>query len=122
MENLDNCPRGFFPITKTYDQYSDADLRENSIFKISAARYLCFSKTEGLPNFVIQELIVLGDKANPPRGFSLLNRTVDTEQKAWKKKQICYRLVNKKDIKTAVTDIAVCSYIKKSPSGFSNAG
>lgn len=119
---MEKCPRGFFAITRTYDQDSDADLRESSIFKSSSARYLCLSKTEGLPNFVVQELIVLGDKANPPKGFSLLNRTADSEQKAWKKKQICYKLVNKKDIKTAVTDVIICSRHKKAPVGFSYAG
>lgn len=119
---MDKCPRGFSAISKTYDQDSDADLRENTIFKISSARYLCLSKSEGIPNFVVQELLVLGDKANPPQGFSLLNRTADSEQKAWKKKQIFYRLVNRKDIKTAITDVIVCSRLKKAPVGFSYAG
>nr|CAH7762001.1 unnamed protein product [Callosobruchus chinensis] len=122
IENLDKCPKGFFAISKTYDQDSDADLRESSIFKSSTARYLCLSKTEGLPNFVVQELLVLTDKANPPKGFSLLSRTADSEQKAWRKKQLCYRLVNKKDIRTAITDIIICSRLKKAPSGFSFAG
>ncbi|KAJ8919056.1 hypothetical protein NQ315_016962 [Exocentrus adspersus] len=122
IENLDKCPSGFYPISRTYDQDSDADLRESSIFKSSGARYLCLSKTEGLPNFVVQEILVLTDKANPPKGFSLLNRTADSEQKAWRKKQFCYRLVNKKDIKTAVTDIIICSRLKKAPVGFSFAG
>lgn len=119
---MEKCPRGFFAITKTYDQDSDADLRETSIFKSSAARYLCLSKTEGLPNFVVQELLVIGEKINPPKGYSLLNRTADSEQKAWRKKQLCYRLVNRKDIKTAVTDIIICSRHKKAPVGFSYAG
>ncbi|CAH1173918.1 unnamed protein product [Phaedon cochleariae] len=122
IEDLDKCPRGFYVINKTYDQDSDADLRENSIFKISSARYLCLSKTEGLPNFVIQEILVLADKTNPPQGFSLLNKTADSEERAWKRKQICYRLVNKNNIRTAVTDIIICSRLKKAPVGFSYAG
>ncbi|XP_018562510.1 multivesicular body subunit 12B isoform X1 [Anoplophora glabripennis] len=122
IENLDKCPAGFYPICKTYDQDSDADLRESSIFKSSGARYLCLSKTEGLPNFVVQEILVLTDKANPPKGFSLLNRTADSEQKAWRKKLFCYRLVNKREIRTAVTDIIICSRLKKAPAGFSFAG
>lgn len=119
---MDKCPRGFFAVSKTYDQDSDADLRESSIFKFSSARYLCLSKTEGLPNFVVQELYVIGDKVNPPKGCSVLNKTADSEQKAWKKKQICYRLVNKKDSKVAITDIIVCARLKKAPVGFSYAG
>ncbi|KAJ8957606.1 hypothetical protein NQ314_006532 [Rhamnusium bicolor] len=117
-----NALKDFFPISRTYDQDSDADLRESSIFKSSSARYLCLSKTEGLPNFVVQEILVLTDKANPPKGFSLLNRTADSEQKAWKKKQICYRLVNKKQIRIAITDIIICSRLRKAPAGFSFAG
>ncbi|CAH0552706.1 unnamed protein product [Brassicogethes aeneus] len=122
IENLEKCPRGFYPISRTYDQDQDADLRESSIFKSSSARYLCLSKSEGIPNFVIQEILVVAEKASPPKGFSLLNRTADTEQKPWRKKQICYRLVNRKDIKTAITDIIVCSRLKKAPAGFSFAG
>lgn len=76
----------------------------------------------GLPNFVVQEILVLGDKANPPKGFSLLSKTADSEQKAWRKKQLCYKLENRKNLKTAITDIIVCSRLKKAPTGFSFAG
>lgn len=76
----------------------------------------------GLPNFVIQEIFVLTDKFNPPKGFSLLNRTADSEQKAWKKKQLCYKLVNLRETNVAVTDIIVCSRLKKAPEGFKLAG
>ncbi|RZC32618.1 DUF2464 domain containing protein, partial [Asbolus verrucosus] len=120
VENLEKCPKGFHPISRTYDQDQDADLRESSIFKSSSARYLCISKTEvaGLPDFVIQEIFVLTDKFNLPKGFSLLNRTADSEQRAWKKKQLCYRLVNVREAKVAVTDIIICSRLKKAPGGF----
>lgn len=96
--------------------------REGSFFKRSSARYLCVSKTEGLPEFVVQEIIVLSDKAIPPEGYSILPRTADGEQKAWRKKQICYRLVNRKTITQAVTDIIVCSRLKRAPEGFTLAG
>ncbi|XP_060525454.1 multivesicular body subunit 12A isoform X2 [Cylas formicarius] len=122
VENLEKCPRGFYPISRTYDQDSDADLGESSIFKSSTSRYLCLSKTEGIPNFVVQEIIIVNQGTNPPKGFSLLNRTADSSQKAWKKKQICYRLVNQQDLKIAITDIIVCSRLKKAPSGFLLAG
>jgi ESCRT-I complex subunit MVB12 len=62
VENLDKCPKGFHPISRTYDQDQDADLRESSIFKSSSARYLCVSKTEGLPDFVVQEIFVFGER------------------------------------------------------------
>lgn len=76
----------------------------------------------GLPDFVVQEIIVLSDKAIPPEGYSILGRTADSEQKAWRKKQVCYRLVNRKSVNQAVTDIIVCSRLKKAPEGFIFAG
>ncbi|XP_066258694.1 multivesicular body subunit 12B [Euwallacea similis] len=122
VEDIEKCPRGFYPINKTHDQDSEADLGEKSIFKSSSGRYLCLSKTEGIPNFFLHEIIILHEKALPPKGFSLLNRTVDSQQRGWKKKQLCYKLVNQKDYKTAITDIIVCSKLKKAPAGFSFAG
>ena len=71
---------------------------------------------------MIQEIFVLTDKFNPPAGFSLLNRTVDSEQRAWKKKQLCYKLVDLRETRVAITDIIVCSRLKKAPEGFKLAG
>lgn len=122
IEDVSKCPRGFYAITKTYDQDSDADLGEKSIFKSSTGRYLCLSKTEGIPNFFLQEVVILTEKTVPPKGFSLLNRTADSQQRVWKKKQLSYKLVNQKECKTAITDIIVCSRLKKAPSGFLFAG
>ncbi|XP_045467495.1 multivesicular body subunit 12B [Harmonia axyridis] len=122
VENICKCPPGFYPVSRTFDQDQDADLKESSIFKSSQSRYLCLSKTEGLPNFVINDLQVSNEKDFPPIGYSLLNRTTDTEHKAWRKKQLTYRLVNLKNCKVAITDIIVCSRLKKAPEGFDFAG
>lgn len=129
-----------FPVSRTYDQDQDADLwREGSFFKRSSARYLCLSKTKGncfnkcltvsiknvftgLPDFVVHSIIVLSDKSLPPEGYSILSRTVDSDQKAWRKKQLGYRMVNRKTVKQAVTDIIVCSRLKKAPEGFILSG
>lgn len=143
MESVEKCPGGFVPVSRTYDQDQDADLwREGSFFKRSSARYLCLSKTEGdshtgfflqiercslftftgLPGFIIEEILILNEKSVPPEGYSLLYRTVDTEQKAWRKKQLCYRLAHRRTVRQAVTDIIVCSRLKKAPDGFTLAG
>ena len=58
--------------------------------------------------FVIEKILVINDKEIPPIGFSTVYRTVDTEQKAWRKKQICFRLLDKRSISKAITDIIVC--------------
>lgn len=123
MEHTEKCPVGFIPISRTHDQDQDADLwREHSLFMRKPGRYLCLSKTEGLPNHVIQEIAVVGDKDLPPEGYSLLHRTADTEQKAWRKRQLVYRLTHVKNATQAITDIIVCSRLKQAPAGFTFAG
>ncbi|KAF2894345.1 hypothetical protein ILUMI_11823 [Ignelater luminosus] len=122
VENIEKCPAGFTAISRTYDQDQDADLwREGSFLKRKTERYLCLSKTQGLPGYVVEDIVVINDKI-PPEGFCFLTRTVDTEQKALRKKQLCYRLAPRKSAQLAVTDIIVCSRLKKAPEGFSLAG
>lgn len=124
VEYVEKCPRGFLVISKTHDQDQDADLWRDSSFlkRNKSGRYLCLSKSEGLPNFVVEDITVVNEKCAPPQGYSLLHRTADTEQKAWRKKQLCYRLVNYKTINRAVTDIIVCNRLKRAPDGFTLAG
>lgn len=52
------CPRNFIPVHRTYDQDSDADLwRETAIlFGKRTTRYLCLSKSEGLPEYIVETL------------------------------------------------------------------
>lgn len=75
----------------------------------------------GLSGYVVEEIIVINDKI-PPEGYSLISRTIDSEQKAWRKKQLCYKLVPRKSARLVVTDIIVCSRLKKAPEGFNFAG
>ncbi|XP_053684400.1 multivesicular body subunit 12B [Sabethes cyaneus] len=123
VEDYEKCPKNFQVINKTYDQDQDADLwRENILFGKKTARYLCQSKTEGLPDYILETLKVIGDKEALPEGFSQLTRTADTEQRAWRKKQIVYRLAKKGVAKQAITDIILCSRLRQAPEGFTLAG
>lgn len=65
---------------------------------------------------------VCGERELPGEGFSILTRTADTEHKAWRKRQICYRLAKRGSVKQAVTDIILCSKMKTAPDGFTMAG
>lgn len=76
----------------------------------------------GLPNFVVKEIVVINEKSVPTEGFSLVSKTADSEQKAWRKKQLTYRLANRRFTTTAVTDIIICSRLKRAPEGFEFAG
>lgn len=65
---------------------------------------------------------VCGERELPGEGFSILTRTADSEHKAWRKKQICYRLAKRGSVTNAVTDVILCSKTKTAPDGFTLAG
>lgn len=65
---------------------------------------------------------VIAEREMPPEGFSLLSRTADSEQKAWRKRQIAYKLSKRGSVSQAVTDIILCSKMKMAPTGFQLAG
>jgi ESCRT-I complex subunit MVB12 len=83
---------------------------------------LCLSKTEGLSEFIIESLKVIAEKETAPDGYTGLSKTADSEQKAWRKKQIVYRLSKRHQVTQAVTDIILCSKFKYAPEGFLTAG
>lgn len=57
VEQVENCPKNFQPIFKTYDQDNDADLfGANFSFGKRSTRFLCFSKNEGIQNFVLEQI------------------------------------------------------------------
>ncbi|KAG5324905.1 MB12B protein, partial [Pseudoatta argentina] len=156
VEDLDKCPPNFtvvralihfiyycssrwsgmigiylIKVSRTYDQDTDADLwRESGLFIKKKGRYICFSKTEGQPNCVVEDIMVINERDTPPEGYSMISYTVDSRQKAWRKKQVCYKIRNKDLCTKAVTDIIICSrttpnhkiYSKLAPVGFSAAG
>lgn len=123
VEEFEKCPKNFQPINKTYDQDQDADLwREKMLIGKRTTRYLCQSKSEGLPGYIVETLKIINEKEITPEGFSQLTRTADTEQKAWRKRQLVYRLAKKGSTKQAVTDIILCSRLRQAPEGFTLAG
>ncbi|XP_046984256.1 multivesicular body subunit 12A isoform X1 [Schistocerca americana] len=123
VEDADKCPPGFTVVSRTHDQDSDADLwREAKVFGRKVTRYVCHSKTEGIADYIVESVLIINEREVPPDGYSVLTRTADTDQRAWRKRQLCYRLAKQTQAKTAVTDIIVLSRLKKAPDGFSLAG
>lgn len=48
VESLVKCPTGYRPVSKTYDEDSDAGLlRQNGLFGKKSSHYICLSKSEG---------------------------------------------------------------------------
>lgn len=65
---------------------------------------------------------VISDKTPPPKEFSQVSRTADSDQKAWRKRQLIYKLSKRGTVTQAVTDIILCSKLKAAPDGFKLAG
>ncbi|CAH1401211.1 unnamed protein product [Nezara viridula] len=123
IEDISKRPQGFIIVSKTFDQDSDADLWKGStFFGGRVSRYLCLSKTEGIDNYIVEDIAIIGEKDMPPDGYGLIPKTMDTDAKAWKKRQICYKLTRRNLALSAVTDIILLSKSKKAPEGFSLAG
>uniref|UniRef100_A0A336LHS6 Multivesicular body subunit 12A n=1 Tax=Culicoides sonorensis TaxID=179676 RepID=A0A336LHS6_CULSO len=125
VEDYEKCPKNFKVLHRTFDADMDADLwrEHNILFGKRTSRYLCISKTEGNPEHVIETLKVIGEKETiAGGGFSMLTRTMDTEQKAWRKRQVAYKIAQKSSVQQAVTDIILCSKSKNPPGGWISAG
>jgi ESCRT-I complex subunit MVB12 len=125
IESYESCPSNFYPLHKTVDTDSDADLfKENILFGKRNTRYLCISKTEGLPNFVLEKIRIIGigeHLAN--EGFISIKQTSDTNQKAWRKKQLVYKLSKTETVQECITDIIVLTkYNRQPPEGFQYLG
>lgn len=121
LENYDSCPAHFVPLHKTLDTDSDADLfKENILFGKKNTRYLCVSKTEGMPNFVLEKLRIIATNENlANEGFISIKNTSDTNQKAWRKKQLVYKLSKTEAVAECITDIIILTkYNRRPPEGF----
>lgn len=107
VENYENCPSHFVPLHKTLDTDSDADLfRENILFGKKNTRYLCVSKTEGFSNFVLADLKIIATSDNMANeGYISIKTTSDSSQKAWRKKQLVYKLLKTEAVTECITDI-----------------
>ncbi|XKL60965.1 hypothetical protein PGB90_008022 [Kerria lacca] len=123
IEDITKCPKGFTVISKTYDTDFDADLwKENYFFTKKITRYLCISKDESIINYVIENLVIIHEKDLPPEGYGAIPKTSDSDQKAWRKKQLCYKLTRKNICHSVVTDIILLNKNKRAPDGFTLIG
>lgn len=114
IENISETPRNFIPIHRTLDSDLDADImKENILFGKKNTRYLCYSKTEGLPNFVLEKIKIISSSEHlASDGFISIKHTSDTNQKAWRKKQLVYKLSKTEAVVECITDIAILTKYK----------
>ncbi|CAG7720219.1 unnamed protein product [Allacma fusca] len=121
VEDNSKCPLGYTPISKTHDQEVEADLWKDGFFGRRVTRYVCISKSQGRPEHVIAAVQIINDRELPPEGFSIIQSTVDTTQKPFQKKQLCFKLAHFRTNAESIIDIMILSKFKVPP-GYDHIG
>uniref|UniRef100_A0A914EM61 Multivesicular body subunit 12A n=1 Tax=Acrobeloides nanus TaxID=290746 RepID=A0A914EM61_9BILA len=119
-------PPGFTPILKTHDESIEADIWKEGwgIFN-RTVRYLAISRqiTADTSSFeVVNDIAIIEAKEAVPNGFTCVDFTADSKEKALRKKYFCVRFLPRNDAVDAVTDIIVLSKNKRPPKGYTSAG
>ena len=100
------------PVERTYDTNQDADLWKDSFFSFSQVkRYICFTRffplANGKLNNVIETLSILEERETVPKGYTLIETTVDTNERAMKKKQLAAKICSRAAATDAITDLVL---------------
>lgn len=119
VESVVKCPTGYWPVCRTYDEDADAGLlKQNGLFGKKSTHYICLSKSEGVPGYVMDGVMVIGEREAAPAGFSVAGRAG--------KRRLCTRVSRRANAAVAyqppVTDVIVCSKMRQAPQGFKLAG
>ncbi|XP_038209111.1 uncharacterized protein LOC119830245 isoform X2 [Zerene cesonia] len=123
VETVAKCPTGYWPVSRTYDEDADAGLlRQTGLFGKKPSHYICLSKSEGVPGYVMDGVVVLGEREATPAGYSVAGRAG--------KRRLCTRVSRAGSAPASpaphaappVTDVIVCSRMRTAPQGFLLAG
>ncbi|CAG9575436.1 unnamed protein product [Danaus chrysippus] len=120
VESLAKCPAGYWAVSRTYDEDADAGLlRQAGLFGKKPSHYICLSKSEGVPGYVMDGVLVLGEREATPAGYSVAGRLG--------KRRLCTHVSRAPASAPAaaaalVTDVIVCSKMRSAPRGFVLAG
>ncbi|XP_068628854.1 multivesicular body subunit 12A [Battus philenor] len=117
VESVAKCPAGYWAVSRTYDEDADAGLlRQNGLFGKKPSHYICLSKSEGVPGYVMDGVAVVGEREATPAGYSVAGRAG--------KRRLCTRVSRPHAAAPAppVTDVIVCSRMRQAPRGFLRAG
>uniref|UniRef100_A0AC35GCB4 MABP domain-containing protein n=1 Tax=Panagrolaimus sp. PS1159 TaxID=55785 RepID=A0AC35GCB4_9BILA len=147
ISDKQKCPPAFIPILKAFDDMSDADLwKDGGFFGFNRSlRYLAISRAisdNTLKAFddmsdadllkdaisdnntleVVTDLLIISEKEAIPANFISIDFTVDSNERALRKKYLCARFTPRNDALDAITDIIVLARSKRPPKGYTSAG
>lgn len=122
------CPPKYELLFKSYDRKDDCDLWKDGVFRSKTSRYICISRAPDMAekcngvSCVMTDILIQNEREIPPFGYTLLEKTVDTAEKATKKKQIGVKMIPHNMTETAIIELTMLSKTKRSPPGFTLIG
>ncbi|XP_071097528.1 multivesicular body subunit 12B-like isoform X2 [Haliotis cracherodii] len=124
VTDIAKCPGNHSVIEKTFNGAEEADLWKDGIFGRRVTRYLCVEKTVPAENQdVLVDVVIINEKDPVPPGFTVLDFTQDTREKALKKRLLCIRLMNQTLTNDAITELILMSKgTRKPPNGYTFVG
>ena len=75
-----------------------------------------------LQDLVLADLVINNEHDPPPSGYTLIDYTLDTREKATRKKQICVRMLPRHTTHDALSDLILLSRSKRAPPEYTLAG
>ncbi|KAL5012571.1 hypothetical protein ScPMuIL_011122 [Solemya velum] len=118
------CPSGYIIIDRTYDRREDADLWRDGLFGRRLTRYMCVERSSSCAGKnILVDITLINEKEDVPAGFTCVEVTEDTREKATKKKTICVRWMSPSITNSAITELIILSRnVRRPPSGYSLVG
>ncbi|KAK3750227.1 hypothetical protein QZH41_015576 [Actinostola sp. cb2023] len=105
----ERCPAGYYLLEKTVNGH-EAQLFENT-WRHKGKRYLCYSKQPG--SHVIVDMSIINEGDPVTRGYTAVaNAYDDTSEKAFRKHQLCIRVLPKDQATQAVCDMTLVNKSK----------
>ncbi|XP_076455163.1 multivesicular body subunit 12B-like [Babylonia areolata] len=119
-----NTPSDYTVIDRTFDKSEDADLWKDGLFGRRTMRYLCVERSvPDMTKDVLIDVAFINEKDPIPPGFTVVENTVDTREKALKKKLLCGRWMLPSMTNDAITELIFLSRsTRKPPPGYTLVG
>lgn len=118
------APPNFTLIDRTFDRSEDADLWKDGLFGRRTMRYLCVERSvPDMTKDVLIDVAFINERDQPPPGFTVIENTNDTGEKALKKKLLCARWMLPSMTNDAITELIFLSRAtRKPPAGYTLVG
>ncbi|XP_021376027.1 multivesicular body subunit 12B-like isoform X2 [Mizuhopecten yessoensis] len=118
------CPAGYTIIDKTYDKRDDADLWRDGYFGKRICRYMCVERSApSVGKDVLVDVAIINERDPIPAGFTCIDFTSDSREKAMKKKMLCVRYMSCTLTNDAIAELIIMSKgVRRPPNGYNLVG